>query len=338
MNETRSDNRVTHDPERRILLSLAPMAGYTDEAFRMICQAYGAEETVTEMVSARGLYHQDQKTPRLMATDPSEKGVTLQIFGSEPEILVAVVKEQLNARDDFVCIDINMGCPVPKIVKNGEGAALLRDPDQAARVAEAVVKASNKPVSVKIRTGWDHHTKNYLVVGKQLEQAGIARLTIHGRTRSQFYTGTADWEAIAELAEVLHIPVIGNGDIADVETALARVNSTCVQGIAIGRGAVGNPFVFAQIRDVLTGKAPQEPTLEERIDCALRHLALCVQKKGETLAVVQMRKHLLAYVKGWHGAGALKQAILQETTQAGIEQVFRSYVEKIQTENFEKEY
>lgn len=333
MRETRNTearSEVTPVQKTPMILSLAPMAGYTDQAFRMLCQSFGADETVTEMVSARALYHADEKTSGLMETDPTERGVTLQIFGSEPEIMAAVVKDVLNRRDDFVCIDINMGCPVPKIVKNGEGAALMRNPDQAARVASAVVEASDKPVSVKIRTGWDHHSKNYLEVGRKLEQTGIARLTLHGRTRSQFYTGTADWDAIAELAETLAIPVIGNGDIVDAETALDRIRSTRVQGIAIGRGAVGNPFVFRQVRDVLAGQTPGIVSQKERIDTALKHLHLSVQKKGEALAVVQMRKHLLSYVKGWYDASSLKQAILNETTEAGVVRVFQTYLAESQ--------
>ena len=313
--------------DKNMLLSVAPMAGYTDQAFRMMCQSFGADEAVTEMVSGRALYHGDQKSGRLMETDPSEKGVTLQIFGSEPEILADVTKNILNHRDDYVCIDINMGCPVPKIVKNGEGAALLKDPDMAARVAEAVVGASVKPVSVKIRTGWDVHSKNYLEVGKKLASVGVSRITLHGRTRSQFYTGTADWEAIAELAEALPIPVIGNGDIASAKDALERVQTTRVQGIAIGRGAVGNPFVFSEIRQALAGEPAPEFSKETRIDTALRHLSLSVKKKGEALAVIQMRKNLLAYVRGWYGASALKQAILEETTEAGVRAVLLDYKE-----------
>lgn len=320
MNETKNSRS-------RFLLSLAPMAGYTDTAFRVLCQYYGADETVTEMVSARALYHGDQKSLRLMQTDPAETGVTVQIFGSEPEILADVVKTVLNDRTDFSCIDINMGCPVPKIVKNREGAALLRDPDAAARLAEAVVRVSRKPVSVKIRTGWDHHTKNYVEVGKKLEAAGVSRITLHGRTRSQFYTGLADWDAIGELADALRIPVIGNGDITDGETALRRINETKIQGLAIGRGAVGKPWLFSDIKKALQGEPAEHMPPEKQIAVALRHLQRCVENKGEALAVLQMRKQLLSYVKGWHGASALKQAILAETDVAGIKRVFARYLQ-----------
>ncbi len=314
--------RETNDS---FLLSLAPMAGYTDEAFRMICASFGAQETVTEMVSARALYHEDRKTGLLMRTDPSERGVTLQIFGSEPDIMAEAVRRHINPLDRFCAVDINMGCPVPKIVKNGEGAALLRDEDLACRVAEAVVEASRIPVSVKIRTGWDHNSQNYLSIGKKLAQTGIVRLTLHARTRSQFYTGHADWEAVRALAAEMPIPVIGNGDIADVQTALQKIRESGVQGIAIGRGAVGNPQLFAQIAQAMRGEEPKDYTKRECAEIALRHLDLTCGKKGEALGVVQMRKQLLQYVKGWEGASALKQAILAQVTRDGVHRVFAEY-------------
>lgn len=308
------------------LLSLAPMAGYTDEAFRLICAEWGARETVTEMVSARALYHGDRKSGRLMRVDPAEKGVTLQIFGSEPEIMAEAVKRHINPLEVYAAIDINMGCPVPKIVKNGEGAALLRDPDLAFRVSEAVVEASRIPVTVKIRTGWDLNEQNYMEVGRRLEQTGIKRITLHGRTRSQYYTGSANWEAIAELAEALTIPVIGNGDICDVETAMMRLRETRVSGIAIGRGAIGRPWLFRQITQALQDEPVTDLTLREKAEVGLAQLAMTVARKGEDLGVIQMRKHLLQYVKGWKDASALKQNILAETTQDGVRRVLEAYL------------
>ncbi len=308
------------------LLSLAPMAGYTDCGFRLVCQEYGAEETVTEMVSARALYHGDKKSKRLMHLDPLERGVTVQIFGSEPEIMAEAVREQINPYGAFSGIDINMGCPVPKIVKNGEGAALMRDEDLALRVTEAVVEASAVPVSVKIRLGWDFSSMNFVSLGKKLAQTGIHRITLHARTRSQFYTGSADWEKVKELAAELPVPVIGNGDIADAEADLARIRESGVQGVAIGRGAVGNPWIFEQIARAMRGEEIRELTAEEKVHIALRQLTLTCERKGEALGVVQMRKHLLQYVKGWKGASALKQEILEQTTEEGVRRVFEAYL------------
>lgn len=315
------------------ILALAPMAGYTDVAFRMLSASFGATETVSEMVSARGLYHEDPKSFRLMKVHPSETGVSIQIFGSEPEIMAEAVRKGINPRDDIAAVDINMGCPVPKIVKNGEGSALMRDEDLAVRVAEAVVKASNKPVSVKLRLGWDFDSINCISLGKKLAQTGISHITLHGRTRSQFYTGGANWDIITQMVDEVDLPILGNGDIDTPELAIKRLKESKVAGIAIGRGAIGSPWIFQQIREGLEGKPPTVIDRAFILSVAKKQLQLSCEEKGEKVGVVQMRKQLLTYVKGMPHASSLKQRILEHTHLAGVIEELEKYEEAMNKED-----
>lgn len=307
------------------ILALAPMAGYTDVAFRVMCASFGATETVSEMVSARGLYHEDKKSYRLMEVHPQESGVSIQIFGSEPEIMAQAVEKSINPRNDIAAVDINMGCPVPKIVKNGEGAALMKNEDLALRVVDAVVGASNKPVSVKLRLGWDFDSLNCISLGKKLAQTGISHITLHGRTRSQLYTGHANWDMIAEMVEEVPLPILGNGDITTPQEAVQRLKESKAAGIAIGRGAVGKPWIFKQITDTLEGREPMECNLSFLMEVARKQLQIACESKGEKVGVVQMRKQLLTYVKGLPHASALKQELLAETTMDGVLAVLTQY-------------
>ncbi|EOC99778.1 tRNA dihydrouridine synthase DusB [Caldisalinibacter kiritimatiensis] len=289
---------------------LAPMAGITDMAFRVICKEMGAGLVYTEMVSSRGLYYGDKKTELLMKIDSSEHPVSLQIFGSEPNIMSEIVYKNLNDREDIDIIDINMGCPTPKIVKNGDGSALLKEPKLAGEVIEAVVKASNKPVTVKIRAGWDKDNINAVEIAKIAEEKGACAIGVHGRTREQFYSGEADWEIIKQVKENVSIPVIGNGDIFEPEDAKRMLDYTGCDAVMIGRGSRGNPWIFKRTVVLLErGELLPAPRDEEKIDMALKHLELLIQLKGERVAVKEMRKHIGWYTKGMKNSSDMRRKI-----------------------------
>ncbi|MDR2182561.1 MAG: tRNA dihydrouridine synthase DusB [Clostridiales bacterium] len=289
-------------------LVMAPMAGITDLAFRKICREFGAGLVVTEMVSAKAISFGNEKTLGLLATEDAEKPVSVQIFGSDPAIM-GQVAAGLND-SNFDIIDINMGCPAPKIVKNGDGSALMRDPALIGRILRTVIKAATKPVTCKIRLGYDHDSKNYLEVAKIAEDSGAAAITVHGRTRPQMYGGRADWDAIAEVKHTVGIPVIGNGDIASPEDARRRLDESGVDALMIGRAACGNPWLFQRCAHYLeTGEILPEPTPEERIKLAMRHTGEMIAQKGEFTAVREMRKHIAWYIKGMRGATTARDAI-----------------------------
>lgn len=280
---------------------LGPMAGVTDLPFRLVCMEYGAGLLVTEMVSAKALHYKDKKTARLMEIREEERPVALQLFGSDPDIMGSVV-EQINDHNHDI-LDINMGCPAPKIVNNGDGSALMKTPDLAKKVIEAVVKASSKPVTVKIRKGWDADSINAVQIASIAQEAGVAAVAVHGRTRDQFYTGKADWGIIKEVKDALTIPVIGNGDIFSIEDAIQMREQTGCDGLMIARGAQGNPWLLKQVSHYLnTGERLPHPTREEKIREALRHFDLLVDFKGDHIGVLEMRKHAAWYLKrdsGW---------------------------------------
>ncbi|MDO5715196.1 MAG: tRNA dihydrouridine synthase DusB [Tissierellia bacterium] len=277
-----------------VKISLAPMAGFTDRTFREICASYHLDYMVTEMVSAKALVYGDRKTKDLLNISKEEGDVAVQIFGSDP----AIMKEAAAILNDynFSMVDINMGCPAPKIVKNGSGSALLRNPPLVYDIVKAVVEGSNKPVSVKIRKGIDGSSA--LFAAKEIEQAGASLLTVHGRTREQFYQGKADWKFIKKVKRDLRIPVFGNGDIDSFSSAKKAVDETEVDGISIGRGAIGNPFIFDEIYYGFAGMDYPPPTWKDKLLLLVSHLEKATRYKGERLAVVQMRKIYPYYFKG----------------------------------------
>lgn len=282
------------------------MAGVTDLAFRLICKEYADVGLTTEMVSAKGLFYKDKKTASLMTLDEREKPISIQIFGSEPEIIGKIIPEVEKFSPS--AIDINMGCPMPKIVNNGDGSALMKNPELAGRVVRAAKDAATVPVTVKIRKGWDEKTAPEFA--KVLENAGADMITIHGRTREQFYQGTADWDVIREVKESVKIPVIGNGDIFSGEDAKRMLEETGCDGVMIGRGAQGNPFIFKQVNEYLnTGKITYFPTNKEKLEAAIHHVNLVCELKGEHRGVLEARKHIAWYIKGIPHSNELKTKV-----------------------------
>ena len=301
-------------------LVLAPMAGVTDLAFRRICREHGAALTVTEMVSTKALCYQDKKTPRLLELAPDEHPAAAQIFGHDPETMAEGAKIALE-KSGCDIIDINMGCPAPKIVNNGDGSALMKDPELASKVIAAVVNAVDVPVTVKFRKGWDEKSVNCVEFAKMAEQSGAAAITLHGRTRSQQYSGTADWDVIREVKQAVCIPVFANGDVAEPEDAVRILQHTKADMAMIGRGCFGNPWLFAQCRAVLEGREiPPMPPLAERCDTAVRQFQLSAANKGEKIACLEARRHYAWYLKGVPHAGYYKEQIVKITT---LEDVYR---------------
>ncbi|GAB6085563.1 tRNA dihydrouridine synthase DusB [Alkaliphilus crotonatoxidans] len=287
---------------------LAPMAGVTDLPFRLICKEMGCGMVYTEMVSSRALYYGDKKTEALLNIEEAEKPVAIQIFGSEPEIM-ARAAYYLNERENVI-LDINMGCPTPKITKNGDGSALMKNSKLAGKIIKAVVKESIKPVTVKIRKGWDDNSVNAVEMASVIEESGASAVTVHGRTREQYYSGKADWEIIKEVKAAVKIPVIGNGDVFSLEDAAALLRKTHCDGIMIGRGSQGNPWIFKQIHHyALTGEMMPEPSLEERIAVIKKHMDLVISMKGEYIGIREMRKHIAWYMKGFKNSAQLRNKI-----------------------------
>ena len=307
-------------------LILAPMAGITDKAFRMICKKFGVGLVCTEMGSARAMFHNDQKTKRLFDTEGEKRPVSFQIFGSDEESMAYAAKYVSTFAD---IIDINMGCPAPKVVKNGDGSKLLLDLPKAKSIMETVVKNSSVPVTLKFRAGWD---KDHIVaedVAKIAEEVGISAITIHGRTRSEYYLGKADLEIIKKVKESVNIPVIGNGDVIDEISAKEMFQKTGVDGIMIGRGAFGNPWIFREIKYYLeTGKFLEKPSNKEKLEIIKEHIDLAIKEKGD-IAIKELRKHIAWYVKGLKNSSEFRNNINKIETREELEKALEEYFESL---------
>lgn len=307
-------------------LALAPMAGITDLPFRLICRRLGCGMTVSEMVSAKGLLYKNVKTTEMLRIDDGERPTAIQLFGSVPAELAEAARMVEASGADM--IDFNMGCPVPKIVNNGEGSALMKNPQLAHDILAAMVKAVKIPVTVKFRAGWDDNNRNAVEIARAVEAAGVSAVAVHGRTRQQFYEGKADWSIIADVKQAVKVPVFGNGDIFTVADGLRMLEQTGCDGLMIGRGADGNPWLFTALAAALRGEPqPQPPSLKERLAQASEHLEMLIAYKNEVVAVKEMRRHISAYLKGMPHAAEFRGRFHKVDTQEQFQQLLAEYSE-----------
>ena len=306
--------------------SLAPMAGVADRAFRELCMSFGAAACTGEMVSVKGIQYGDRKSDLLMEVSDRERPVGIQLFGSNPEDFARAVPQALLHNPDF--IDINMGCPAPKVTKNGGGSTLMKTPERCGEIVAAVVRETNLPVTVKIRRGWDEAHSNAVEVAKICEQAGAAAITVHGRTREQMYAPPVNMETIRLVKEAVTIPVIGNGDVTDGASAQVMYQTTGCDLVAVGRGALGRPWVFAEINAALSGKHFTEPTIEEKMEIMLRHAAKICAYKGVRIGIHEARKHAIWYTKGLRGKAAWRRELSQIETVDELKRISARIVEE----------
>ena len=302
---------------------LGPMAGVTDLPFRLLCREQGAGLLCMEMISAKAIYYNNRNTESLLEIHPDEQPVSLQLFGSDPKIMSEMAK-RIEERP-FAILDVNMGCPVPKVVKNGEGSALMKEPKLVYEIVSALVKAIKKPVTVKIRKGFDDDHVNAVEIAKIIEEAGASAVAVHGRTREQYYSGKADWDIIRQVKEAISIPVIGNGDVTSPQKAEELVRQTGCDGIMIARGAEGNPWIFSEmIAYEETGIVPPRPDKDAVREMMLRHARLQLQYKGEYCCIREMRKHVAWYTKGLKGAARLREKVNEVESLEELENLLTS--------------
>ena len=308
---------------------LAPMAGVTDRPFRVLCKEKGCGLVVTEMVSAKGMHYNDERSSKLTEVEDGEKPVSIQIFGSNPGIMAGIA-EKLNTSDASI-IDINMGCPTPKITKNGEGSALMLRPALVAEIVKAVSMASSKPVTVKIRKGWDDEHVNAVEIAKIAQENGAKAVAVHGRTREQFYSGKADWDIIRRVKDAVEIPVIGNGDIVNPEDAKNMLTQTGCDAVMIGRGAQGNPWIFERVLHYLKkGQVLPAPSAEEIIGTILRHMQMLIALKGEHIGICEMRKHIAWYIKGMRNATFVREKVFRLDDKEEIIELLKEFLRESQ--------